>query len=98
DGLALPGHRVSLSAGDVDQLPDECGQAIDLFLNAIDGGVAVGGRPRELRREAESRQWRTQLVRNILQKLALRGHQRMDPPRHFVEGPAEPSDLVVAVI
>jgi hypothetical protein len=56
----------------------------------------IAVRARELDGERDPGQWRTELVRDILQQAALDRQQRLDPAGHPVEGPGEGADLILA--
>ena len=88
--------RVALGGGELEELVDQAGEAVDVPLDPVERGLGVGPGPGQLDGEAEPGQRGPQLVRDVLEQPALGGHQGLDPGGHPVEGPGQLAELVAA--
>ena len=93
--LQVVDGRVSLGAGQLEQLIDEHGEPADIALDAAEGGSAVVAREGQIDGDVEPGQGRAELVRDVLQQPPLGRQESLDPPGHLVEGPRQLADLVL---
>src|SRR2546426_548921 len=91
-------RRGKLEAGageDVVGQPFQLGK-VPRDARQLRGGVLRAALRREIERDADARERRAQLVRDVREKLALAMHQVLDPFRHLVERDGDVAQFVAA--
>ena len=77
-------------------IADERGDAVDVALDAVEGGLGVGRRACKLDGELEARERGTEFVGDVAEEAALTRDQRLQLVGHLIEGAAELPDLILA--
>jgi hypothetical protein len=96
DRLRLTRCGIAFGARHLDQRFDQRRQPIDFLLYACECLLAISGGPRQLNREMQAREWRTQFMRDILEQSSFGRHQRLDAFGHSVEGAREVAHFIAA--
>ena len=94
--VAAQRRGIAFGARHLEQLAHQRVEPVGFLLNAVQRGVEVVARARQLHRHAQARQRRAQLVRNVQQQPALGGQQGLDAVRHAVEGARQLAQFVAA--
>ena len=99
---AMQRSRRALAGGaaldevDFHDVGDERGDAVDVALDAVEGGLAVGRGAGQLDGELEARERRAEFVGDVAEQAALADDQLLQAVGHLIEGAAELPDLVLA--
>ena len=86
---------IAFGAGDLQEFGDESGEALDLFLDAVEGGVAVGSGAGEFDGELEASERGAEFMGDVLQEAALGSEEGLDALGHNVERLGEFAEFIL---